>query len=181
MLDIAFATGRNIDEPRDIRELFAVLLDDLDRLKGVGDGIWQQSGGRGQRAAWRKRQYRRHPPPHDVQRAQSFYSRAAGEPFDMTSEMVATTPSRPDGKHHRPRGLSATARQVIVALISSRLMKAAADKRRPTRPAFIVWEDASPRRPSSDLKNIIKRIAAEGPAVRRRFRNRQPAPEHIAF
>ena len=63
------------------------------------------------------------------------------------------------------QGLSNTARQVIVALISSELMKAAADKQRPTRPVFIVYEEGHNFAPAGEAaisKNIIKRIAAEG-------------------
>ena len=52
-----------------------------------------------------------------------------------------------------------------MALISSELMKAAADKQRPTRPVFIIYEEGhnfAPAGESAISKNIIKRIAAEG-------------------
>ncbi len=163
VLDVALRYWKeNCEEPRDIQELFAV-LDDLDRLK-----TWvSQSGSQGEAsalkggsaniAAIRLRRM--------INEAQSFYSRAAGEPFDVY-EMVG------DDSSELGRlcivdlqGLSTTARQVIVALISSELMKAAGDKQRPTRPVFIVYEEGHNFAPSGEAsisKNIIKRIAAEG-------------------
>ncbi len=163
MLDVALRYWKeNIDEPRDIQELFAV-LDDLDRLKEWVSGAGSQGeanalkGGSANIAAIRLRRM--------INEAQSFYSRAAGEPFDIY-EMVG------DDSAEAGRlcivdlqGLSNTARQVIVALISSELMKAAADKQRPTRPVFIVYEEGHNFAPAGEpaiSKNIIKRIAAEG-------------------
>ena len=99
-----------------------------------------------------------------INEAQSFYSRAGGDPFDVY-EMVG------DDNAEAGRlciidlqGLSNTARQVIVALISSELMKAAADKqRRPDRCSLSTRKGTTCTRGEAAIsKNVIKRIAAEG-------------------
>ena len=100
-----------------------------------------------------------------INEAQSFYSRAVGEPFDVF-KMVGDNNSRL-GKLCIVdlQGLSPTARQVIVALISTELLKAAGDKQRPIRPVFIIYEEGHNFAPSGEAsisKNVIKRIAAEG-------------------
>jgi len=163
VLDVALRYWKeNFEEPRDIQELFAV-LDDLDRLKtwvaesGSSGEANALKGGSANIAAIRLRRM--------INEAQSFYSRAAGEPFDAY-KMVG------DNNERLGRlcivdlqGLSTTARQVIVALISSELMKAAGDKQRPIRPVFIIYEEGhnfAPNGEASISKNIIKRIAAEG-------------------
>ena len=163
VLDVALRYWKeNFEEPRDIQELFAV-LDDLDRLKtwvaesGSSGEANALKGGSANIAAIRLRRM--------INEAQSFYSRAAGEPFDAY-KMVG------DNNERLGRlcivdlqGLSTTARQVVVALISSELMKAAGDKQRPIRPVFIIYEEGhnfAPNGEASISKNIIKRIAAEG-------------------
>jgi len=163
VLDVALRYWKeNFEEPRDIQELFAV-LDDLDRLKtwvaksGSSGEANALKGGSANIAAIRLRRM--------INEAQSFYSRAAGEPFDAY-KMVG------DNNERLGRlcivdlqGLSTTARQVIVGLISSELMKAAGDKQRPIRPVFIIYEEGhnfAPNGEASISKNIIKRIAAEG-------------------
>ena len=163
VLDVALRYWKeNFEEPRDIQELFAV-LDDLDRLKtwvaesGSSGEANALKGGSANIAAIRLRRM--------INEAQSFYSRAAGEPFDAY-KMVG------DNNERLGRlcivdlqGLSTTARQVIVALISSELMKAAGDKQRPIRPVFIIYEEGhnfAPNGEASISKNIIKCIAAEG-------------------
>lgn len=163
VLDVALRYWKeNFEEPRDIQELFAV-LDDLERLKtwvaesGSAGEASALKGGSANIAAIRLRRM--------INEAQSFYSQAVGEPFDVYS-MVG------DDSEQMGRlcivdlqGLSTTARQVIVALISSELMKAAGDKQRPSRPVFVVYEEGhnfAPNGEASISKNIIKRIAAEG-------------------
>ncbi len=163
VLDVALRYWKeNFEEPRDIQELFAV-LDDLDRLKawvaesGSSGEANALKGGSANIAAIRLRRM--------INEAQSFYSRAAGEPFDVY-KMVG------DNNERLGRlcivdlqGLSTTARQVIVALISSELIKSAGDKQRPIRPVFIIYEEGhnfAPNGEASISKNIIKRIAAEG-------------------
>jgi uncharacterized protein len=163
VLDVALRYWKeNFDEPRDIQELFTV-LDDLERLKqwvsqsGSPGEASALKGGSANIAAIRLRRM--------INEAQSFYSRAAGEPFDVYN-MVG------DNGFRLGRlcivdlqGLSPTARQVIVALISTELLKAAGDKQRPIRPVFVVYEEGHNFAPSGEAsisKNIIKRIAAEG-------------------
>ena len=163
VLDVALRYWKeNFEEPRDIQELFSV-LDDLDRLKnwvaesGSPGEASALKGGSANIAAIRLRRM--------INEAQSFYTRAAGDPFDVY-KMVGD-----DNEQYGRlcivdlQGLSNTARQVIVALISSELMKAAGDKNRPIRPSFIIYEEGHNFAPNGEpciSKNIIKRIAAEG-------------------
>jgi hypothetical protein len=163
VLDVALRYWKeNCDEPRDIQELFAV-LDDLDRLKGwvTDSGSSGEAnalkGGSANIAAIRLRRI--------INEAQSFYTRAAGEPFDIYAMIGVDSDQLGRLCIVDLQGLSTTARQVIVALISSEIMKAAADKQRPTRPVFIVYEEGhnfAPGDEASISKNVIKRIAAEG-------------------
>jgi DNA helicase HerA-like ATPase len=63
------------------------------------------------------------------------------------------------------QGLSDSARQVVVALLSSEILRAASHKTRPVRPVFVVYEEGHNFAPAGEVsisKNIIKRIAAEG-------------------
>lgn len=163
VLDVALRYWKqNFDEPRDINELFNI-LDDLDRLKawvtqsGSPGEASALKGGSANIAAIRLRRM--------INEAQSFFSRAAGQPFDAY-QMVGDDRAQLGGLCIVDlQGLSTTARQVIVALISSELLKAAADKQRPIRPVFIIYEEGhnfAPNGEASISKNIIKRIAAEG-------------------
>lgn len=163
VLDVALRYWKeNFDEPRDIQELFTV-LDDLDRLKtwvaasGSPGEANALKGGSANIAAIRLRRM--------INEAQSFYSIAAGKPYDVY-QMVGDNSERVGRLCIVDlQGLSTTARQVIVALISNELMKAAGDKSRPIRPVFIVYEEGhnfAPNGEASISKNIIKRIAAEG-------------------
>lgn len=63
------------------------------------------------------------------------------------------------------QGLSDDARQIIVALISSEVLSAAASKSDPTRPCFLVYEEGhnfAPAKGGSLSRSIIKKIAGEG-------------------
>lgn len=163
VLDVALRYWKeSFEEPRDIQELFGV-LDDLERLKswvsesGSPGEASALKGGSANIAAIRLRRM--------INEAQSFYSQAVGEPFDVF-KMVGDNNSRL-GKLCIVdlQGLSPTARQVIVALISTELLKAAGDKQRPIRPVFIIYEEGHNFAPSGEAsisKNVIKRIAAEG-------------------
>lgn len=163
VLDVALRYWKeNCEEPRDIQELFAV-LDDLDRLKNWVTQSGSQGeanalkGGSANIAAIRLRRM--------INEAQSFYSSAAGGPFDIYAMVGEDSDQVGRLCIVDLQGLSTTARQVIVALISNELMKAAADKQRPTRPVFVVYEEGhnfAPGGEASISKNIIKRIAAEG-------------------
>lgn len=63
------------------------------------------------------------------------------------------------------QGLSDDARQIIVALLSSEILAAAASKTDPIRPCFLVYEEGhnfAPAKGPSLSRDIIKKIAAEG-------------------
>ena len=163
VLDVALRYWKeNCDEPRDIQELFAV-LDDLERLKewvvesGSSGEASALKGGSASIAAMRLRRM--------INEAQSFFSRAGGGQFDVY-EMVGDDNSTVGSICVVDlQGLSNTARQVIVALISCEILKAAGDKNRPTRPVFVVYEEGHNFAPAGEpaiSKNMIKRIAAEG-------------------
>lgn len=97
--------------------------------------------------------------------AQSFYSAALARPTDIY-EMVG----RPSDKRGRLvvvdlQGLSDTAKQVITALISSEILRAASSKTDCIRPCFLVYEEGhnfAPASQSAVSHRIIKKIAGEG-------------------
>ncbi len=161
VMDVAIRYWKdNYDAPHDIQDLLG-LLNDLDTLKswdrltpGESKAIKEGSANI---AAIRLRRM--------INEAQSFYSAAVGEPTDIR-EMVGTDDAAPGRIAIIDlQGLSNTARQVIVALISSEVLKAASDKNNPLRPVFIVYEEGHNFAPAGEVtisKNIIKRIAAEG-------------------
>lgn len=163
VLDVALRYWKeNFEEPRDIQEFFLV-LDDLERLRnwvsqhGSPGEANALKGGSANIAAIRLRRM--------INEAQSFFSRAAGEPFDIYKMVGGAGENMGRLCIVDLQGLSPTPRQVIVALISSELIKAASDKQRPIRPVFIVYEEGHNFAPGSEAsisKNIIKRIAAEG-------------------
>jgi uncharacterized protein len=97
--------------------------------------------------------------------AQSFYSAALAKPTDIY-DMVG----RPSDKRGRLvvidlQGLSDTAKQVITALISSEILRAASSKTDRIRPCFLVYEEGhnfAPAGQEAVSHRIIKKIAAEG-------------------
>src|SRR5699024_10855458 len=63
------------------------------------------------------------------------------------------------------QGLSDDAKQIVTALVSSEVMRAASDKQCPIRPCFLVYEEGhnyAPAGTSTISKKIIKKIASEG-------------------
>ncbi|MBD2487165.1 ATP-binding protein [Aulosira sp. FACHB-615] len=97
--------------------------------------------------------------------AQSFYSAALARPTDIY-DMVG----RPSDKRGRLvvidlQGLSDTAKQIITALISSEILRAAASKTDRIRPCFLVYEEGHNFAPAGEpavSHRIIKKIASEG-------------------
>jgi DNA helicase HerA-like ATPase len=97
--------------------------------------------------------------------AQSFYSAAMSAPTDIY-KMVG----RPSNKQGRLividlQGLSDTAKQVICALLSSEILRAASSKTDPLRPCFLVYEEGhnfAPAGGNAVSHRIIKKIAGEG-------------------
>lgn len=97
--------------------------------------------------------------------AQSFYSAALAKPTDIY-DMVG----RPSDRRGRLvvidlQGLSDTAKQVITALISSEILRAASSKTDRIRPCFLVYEEGhnfAPAGQEAVSHRIIKKIAGEG-------------------
>lgn len=100
-----------------------------------------------------------------LQEAQSFYHSGLAAATDVY-EMVG----RPSDRIGRLaiidlQGLSDTAKQVITALISSEILRAASSKTDRIRPCFLVYEEAhsfAPAGESAVSHRIIKKIAGEG-------------------
>jgi DNA helicase HerA-like ATPase len=100
-----------------------------------------------------------------LQEAQSFYHSGLPGATDIY-EMIG----RPTDRRGRLiivdlQGLSDTAKQVITALISSEILRAASSKTDRIRPCFIVYEEAHNFAPAGEpavSHRIIKKIAGEG-------------------
>jgi DNA helicase HerA-like ATPase len=162
VLDVAIRYWKTTaDEPRDIQQLLKLLTDELDVLRGWGELSDAESKAlRGVSAAVAAIRLRR-----VINEARSFYTVAVGQPTDVR-EMAGY----PDERRGRLiivdlQGLSDSARQIVVALLSSEILRAASHKTRPIRPVFVVYEEGHNFAPSGQVsisKNIIKRIAAEG-------------------
>lgn len=162
VLDVAIRYWKTIgDEPRDIQQLLKLLTDDLDVLReweALSEA--EAKALRGVSAAVAAIRLRR-----VINEARSFYTSAVGHPTDVR-DMVGL----PEARWGRLiivdlQGLSDSARQIIVALLSSEILRAASHKQNPTRPVFVVYEEGHNFAPAGEVsisKNIIKRIAAEG-------------------
>ena len=135
VMDVAMRYWKkSFDEPRGIQELMGLLTDDREDLRAWNELSEDESRAlRGVSAAVAAIRLRR-----VINEAQSFYSRAVGQPFDVY-EMVGRDAN---GLGRIAivdlQGLSNTARQIIVALISSELLQAAAHKHDPIRHVFRV-------------------------------------------
>lgn len=100
-----------------------------------------------------------------LQEAQSFYHSGLPSATDIY-EMIG----RPTDRRGRLviidlQGLSDTAKQVITALISSEILRAASSKTDRSRPCFLVYEEAHNFAPAGEpavSHRIIKKIAGEG-------------------
>ncbi len=162
VLDVAIRYWKQTtDEPRDIQQLLRLLTDDLDVLREWEELSEAESRAlRGVSAAVAAIRLRR-----VINEARSFYTTAVGQPTDI-HEMIGN----PDDRRGRLvivdlQGLSDSARQIVVALLSSEILRAASHKSNPIRPVFVVYEEGHNFAPASEVsisKNIIKRIAAEG-------------------
>jgi uncharacterized protein len=162
VLDVAIRYWKSSsEEPRDIQQLLKLLTDDLDTLREWDQLSEAESKAlRGVSAAVAAIRLRR-----VINEARSFYTTAVGNPTDVRA-MIGT----PDARHGRLviidlQGLSDSARQIIVALLSSEILRAASHKTDRIRPVFVVYEEGHNFAPAGEVsisKNIIKRIAAEG-------------------
>jgi DNA helicase HerA-like ATPase len=162
VLDVAIRYWKQTaDEPRDIQQLLRLLTDDLDVLRGWGELSDAESKAlRGVSAAVAAIRLRR-----VINEARSFYTAAVGQPTDVR-DLVGY----PDDRRGRLvivdlQGLSDSARQIVVALLSSEILRAASHKTHATRPVFVVYEEGHNFAPAGQVsisKSVIKRIAAEG-------------------
>jgi DNA helicase HerA-like ATPase len=162
VLDVAIRYWKaTSDEPRDIQQLLKLLTDELDVLRQWSElSDAEAKALRGVSAAVAAIRLRR-----VINEARSFYTTAIGQPTDVR-ELVGN----PDDSQGRLiiidlQGLSDNARQIVVALLSSEILRAASHKTHPLRPVFLVYEEGhnfAPAGAVSISKNIIKRIAAEG-------------------
>jgi len=147
--------------PRPADALLAVLTDRLDDLRNW-DGLSppEASALNARSAAVVAIRLRRL-----INEAKSFYTTGMESPMDIKAMI-----GRPADQGGRLiivdlQGISDSARQVIVALLSTEILGAAIEKSDPIRPVFIVFEEGhnfAPAGAPSLSRNIIKRIASEG-------------------
>jgi hypothetical protein len=163
VLDVAIRYWRLMDkkQPRDINLLRHYLGDGLEELKEWDELSQAESSAlNGRSAAVASLKLSR-----VLSEAQSFYSAALARATDIY-EMIG----RPGDRRGRLvivdlQGLSDTAKQVITALISSEILRAASSKTDPTRPCFLVYEEGHNFAPAGQpavSHRIIKKIAGEG-------------------
>ena len=163
VLDVAirYWIAKYNNPPRDIQDLREILAGDLEELRD-----WEElSPAEAKALNARSAAVAAAKLGRVINEARSFYTRAIGEPSDIY-DMVG---EKGDSKGRLViidlQGLSDDARQIITALISSEIMRAAADKRRQTRPCFLVYEEGhnfAPAGVACISKKIIKKIASEG-------------------
>jgi DNA helicase HerA-like ATPase len=163
VLDVAIRYWRVMDpaEPRDINRLRHFLGDGLEELQEWGEISQAERVALNARsAAVASLKLAR-----VLHEAQSFYSAALAHPTSIY-EMVG----RPSDRRGRLviidlQGLSDTAKQVITALISSEVLRAASSKTDPVRPSFLVYEEGHSFAPAGEpavSHRVIKKIAGEG-------------------
>ncbi|GAB4539031.1 MAG: hypothetical protein Tsb0014_29050 [Pleurocapsa sp.] len=163
VLDVAIRYWRTKEktEPRDINRLRYYLGDGLEELREWSELSSAEATALNNRsAAVASMKLSR-----VLNEAQSFYSAALARPTDIY-EVVG----RPSDKRGRLvvvdlQGLSDTAKQVITALISSEILRAAASKTDRIRPCFLVYEEGhnfAPAGQAAVSHRIIKKIAGEG-------------------
>jgi DNA helicase HerA-like ATPase len=163
VLDVAIRYWRTADktEPRDINRLRHLLGDGLEELRGWDDLSESEAKALNSRsAAVASMKLSR-----VLNEAQSFYSAVMNAPTDIY-KMIG----RPSNRQGRLavidlQGLSDTAKQVICALISSEILRAASSKTDPLRPCFLIYEEGhnfAPAGGNAVSHRIIKKIAGEG-------------------
>lgn len=162
VLDVAIRYWRRIEkQPRDINRLRDLLGDGLDELRE-----WDQLSEaeakalNGRSAAVASMKLRRL-----LMEAKAFYNTSLPAPTDV-HRMVG----RLGDKKGRliivdQQGLSDTAKQVLTALVSSEILRAASSKSDPIRPVFMVYEEGHTFAPAGEHAislRIIKKVAGEG-------------------
>lgn len=162
VLDVAIRYWRNVEkEPRDINKLRDLLGDGLDELR-QWDLLTEAEAKalNSQSAAVASIKLRR-----ILLEAKAFYHPSLPSPTDI-HRMVG----RLGDKKGRLvimdlQGLSDTAKQVLTALVSGEILRAASSKTDPIRPIFMVYEEGHTFAPAGDAAislRIIKKIAGEG-------------------
>lgn len=165
VLDVAirYWRAKYSNPPRDIQDLTYLLSDErgLDELKNwdkITEGEAKALNNRSAAVASMKLS-------RVINEAKSFYTRSIGEPTDIY-DMVGEKGNNVGRLVIIDlQGLSDDAKQIITALISSEVMRSAADKQRQIRPCFLVYEEGHNFAPAGVpciSKKIIKKIAAEG-------------------
>ncbi|MBT0664921.1 ATP-binding protein [Geobacter pelophilus] len=162
VLDVAIRFWRQTEqEPRDINRLRDLLGDSMEELTHWGDLSEAESRALNNRsAAVASMKLRRL-----LLDAQAFYTSSLPEPTD-----IARMIGRYGEKKGRLvvidlQGLSDTAKQVITALVSSEILRAASSKTDPIRPCFLVYEEGHTFAPAGEQAislRIIKKVAGEG-------------------
>jgi len=163
VLDVAIRYWREIEpeEPRDINRLRHLLGEGLDELRNWDHlSPSEATALNGRSAAVASMRLSR-----VLMEAQSFFAASIGKPTDIR-EMVG----RPGEKIGRLvivdlQGLGDTAKQVIAALVSSEILRAAGSKASPIRPCFLVYEEGhnfAPANTPAISHRVIKRVAGEG-------------------
>ena len=147
--------------PRDIQDLRALISGDLGELKSWSDLSEAESKAlSGRSAAVASLKLNR-----VINEARSFYTKAIGEPTDIYKLVGEKGERKGRLVIVDLQGLSDDAKQIVTALVSSEILRAAGDKKRKTRPCFLVYEEGHNYAPAgipSISKKIIKKIAAEG-------------------
>lgn len=165
VLDVAirYWKAKYNNPPRDIQDLTYLLSNEtgLEELKGwdhLTEGEAKALNNRSAAVASMKLS-------RVINDSRSFYSRAIGEPTDIY-KMVGENGNKVGRLVIIDlQGLSDDAKQIITALISSEIMRAASDKKKTIRPCFLVFEEGHNFAPAGVpciSKKIIKKIASEG-------------------
>jgi len=162
VLDVAIRYWRQVErEPRDInrlRDLLGEGLEELQQWDQLTDAEANALNGRS--AAVASMKLRR-----VLLESRAFYNTSLPEPTDI-HRMVGR---RGDHKGRMivvdMQGLSDTAKQIITALVSSEILRAASSKTDPIRPVFLVYEEGhtfAPAQGAAISLRIIKKVAGEG-------------------
>ncbi len=162
VLDVAIRYWRRVEkEPRDIDRLRDLLGGGLEELQGWDQLTEAEARAlNGRSAAVASMKLRR-----VLLEAKAFYNTSLPEPTDIR-RIVGR---RGDRKGRMIiidlQGLSDTAKQIITALVSSEILRAASSKTDPIRPTFIVYEEGhtfAPAKEQAISLRIIKKVAGEG-------------------
>jgi DNA helicase HerA-like ATPase len=162
VLDVAIRYWRTVEkEPRDINRLRDLLGDGLEELQQWDDLTEAEAKAlNGRSAAVASIKLRR-----VLQEAKAFYNTALPGPTDV-HRMIGRQGDRKGRLIIVDlQGLSDTAKQVITALVSSEILRAASSKTDPIRPCFLVYEEGHTFAPAAEQAislRIIKKVAGEG-------------------